>query len=242
MATKGIDVSKHQKKIDWAKVKASGKVSFAILRAGLGRLASQKDERFEENYAGAKAAGIPVGAFWYSYALTADEARKEADACIEVLKGKQLEYPVYFDVEEKSQLGLGKAALSAIVRAFCERVEAAGYWVGIYMSASPLSTLIADDVRQRFTVWVAHVGVNKPAYSGSYGMWQYTWTGRVTGINGDVDCDECYADFPAMIKAKGLNGFDKPSETPAEPEKHETKEVVLEMDGETWKGTLTKQK
>lgn len=86
MTTYGIDVSKHQKKIDWSKVKASGKVQFAILRAGLGRLASQKDETFERNYADAKAAGIPIGAYWYSYALTPQEAEQEADACIQSLQ------------------------------------------------------------------------------------------------------------------------------------------------------------
>ena len=92
----GIDVSKHQGMIDWSKVKTD----FAILRAGFGRYTSQKDPQFERNYAGAKAAGIPVGVYWYSYAKSAEEAREEAKACLQVLQGKQFEFPIYFDIED----------------------------------------------------------------------------------------------------------------------------------------------
>ena len=104
MVTHGIDVSKHQGVIDWRKVKAE----FAILRAGFGRYANQKDTQFERNYAGAKAAGIPVGAYWYSYARSAEEAREEAKACLQVLQGKQFEFPIYFDIEDCSQSYLAK--------------------------------------------------------------------------------------------------------------------------------------
>lgn len=238
MPTKhGIDVSKHQGVIDWARVKASGKAEFVILRAGLGKVASQKDARFEEYYKCAKSVGIPVGAYWYSYAMSADEARQEAAACLEVLKGKQFEYPIYFDVEEPKQLALGKDKVTAIVSAFCSALENAGYFVGIYMSASPLSTLIRADIAKRYAIWVAHYGVTKPSYSGTYGMWQHSDSGSVSGITGKVDLDECYIDYPAAIKAKGLNGW-KAAPAPAQPEQ---KKVTLVIDGETWSGTLTKQ-
>lgn len=239
MATKyGIDVSKHNGSIDWARVKASGKADFAILRAGLGKVASQKDARFEEYYKCAKSVGIPVGAYWYSYAMSVEEAKQEAATCIECLKGKQFEYPIFFDVEEKTQLALGKDKLTAIVSAFLSEVEKAGYWVGLYMSASPLSILIRADIAQRYSVWVAHVGVSKPSYSGRYEMWQHSWKGVVSGIVGDVDLDECYADFPALIKAKHLNGWTAETPTPTKPE---TKEISLTIDGATWAGTLTKK-
>ena len=107
---KGIDVSVHNGNIDWGKVKADG-IDFAILRAGFGKLEKQKDEKFEQNYAGAKAAGIPVGAYWYSYAMTPEEAEQEADVFLSVIKGKQFEMPVYFDLEEKKQFDLGKGTL-----------------------------------------------------------------------------------------------------------------------------------
>ena len=151
----GIDVSVHNGKIEWQKVRAAG-IDFAILRAGYGRLASQKDDRFEENYAGAKAAGIPVGAYWYSYAMTPEEAEQEADVFLSVIKGKQFEMPVYFDLEEKKQFDLGKEKVSAIMQAFLERVEAAGYFVGLYGSAFSLTTHTADDIKSRYTIWLAH--------------------------------------------------------------------------------------
>lgn len=106
-STKGIDVSVWQGDIDFAKVKANG-IDFVIIRAGYGKLTSQKDKYFEQNYSRAKAAGLHVGAYWYSYAQSADDAKKEAQTCISVLKGKQFDYPVYFDIEEKSQLNKGK--------------------------------------------------------------------------------------------------------------------------------------
>lgn len=116
---KGIDVSVHNGNIDWNRVKNAG-IAFAILRAGYGRVASQKDAKFEANYAGAKAAGVPVGAYWYSYAITPDEARLEAEICVSILRGKQFEYPLWFDLEERSALNTGKANCSAMIRAFCE--------------------------------------------------------------------------------------------------------------------------
>lgn len=234
----GIDVSKHNKTINWAMVKTSGKVQFAILRAGIGRLASQKDVQFEANYKGAKSVGMPIGAFWYSYAMSVEEALQEAAACIECIKGKQFEYPIFFDVEESAQLALGKDKVTAIIAAFLGKLQAAGYWVGLYMSASPLSALVRADVLAAYTVWVAHYGVSKPGFSGRYEMWQYSSTGTVSGISGKVDLDECYVDFPAIIKAKGLNGFTAPASEPAKPE---TKEVSLTIDGATYTGTLTKK-
>ena len=214
----GIDVSKYQGDVDWKKAKASGNVQFAILRAGYGRVKSQKDPKFEEYYAGCKANGIPCGAYWYSYATTPEEARKEAAVCLEVIKGKQFEYPIYFDVEEKKQFALGKEAVTAIIKAFLEKVEAAGYWVGLYMSTYLLENYVTEEVRNRYAVWVAHYDVEKPTYKGQYGMWQKSCEGKVSGISVKVDLDECYQDYPALIKAKGLNGFGKSAED-VKPEK-----------------------
>ena len=97
---KGIDVSKWQGKIDWQRVEASG-IEFAIIRAGYGNSANQKDSFFERNYLGAKTAGLHVGAYWYSYANSFREATLEAKAFQRVIAGKQFDMPVYFDMEEK---------------------------------------------------------------------------------------------------------------------------------------------
>ena len=194
---KGIDVSHHNGTINWNKVNTQ----FCIVRAGYGREASQKDPQFENNYAGCKANKIPVGAYWYSYATSAAEAAKEAEVCLQVIAGKQFEYPIFFDIEEKKQFALGKAACTAIAKAFLERVEKAGYYVGIYSSKNGLENYIDKSVRERYAVWVANVGVSQTSYRGA-AMWQYSWTGKHSGIKGDVDCNYCYIDYPSIIKSK----------------------------------------
>lgn len=232
MTKNGIDVSEWQGNIAWGEV--AKHVDFAILRAGYGRLASQVDKCFHSNYDRAKASDVPLGAYWYSHAKSADEARLEAHACLEVLKGKKFEYPIYFDVEEQATLALGRAAVCEIITAFCSELEKAGYFVGVYMSAYPLTNLTDDRIKSRYAVWVAHYGVSKPSYNYKYGMWQRTSEGKIDGIAGNVDIDECYVDYPAHIINAGDNGFPKP--TP-EPQKKQVK-VTLEIDDHTYSGLL----
>ena len=227
MAMNGIDVSEWQGTVNWSLVRTD----FCIIRAGYGRYIAQKDNRFEENYAGCKTNGIPCGAYWYSYAVTPDEAVREAEVCLEAIRGKQFEYPIYFDVEEQRQFALGKSRVSAIIRAFLSTVEKAGYWVGLYISTNPLNLYIEDDIRTRYAVWVAQYGVSAPTYSGIYGMWQKTSTGSISGISGNVDLDECYVDYPSLIREAGLNGFLRT----------ESKQITLTIDGQTYSGTLFRQ-
>ena len=205
---KGIDVSVHNGTIDWQKVRNTG-IDFAVLRAGYGKFESQKDERFEENYAGAKAVGLPIGAYWYSYAVTPDEARQEAEVYISILKDKQFEYPIFFDQEEKSQFDTGKENCSAMIRAFCEVLEKNGYWVGLYTNRSTLDTHIDDDIKTRYAIWAAEWGSNLN-YSDLVGIWQFSSRGFVDGITGNVDLNAGYVDYPTLIKENGLNGFPKP--------------------------------
>ena len=206
---KGIDVSKHQGVIDWDKVKASGQVDFAILRAGFGKESNQIDVQFARNYSECKRLGIPVGAYWYSYAKTAAEAEQEAAVCLSVLDGKQFEYPIAFDIEEKESL----QNADALCQAFCSALESAGYYAAIYTFKSALESCIGDNVKKRYDVFLSHVDVSKSSYAGNYGLWQYSWKGSVSGIVGDVDLDYAYRDYPAIIKNAGLNGFAKNATT-----------------------------
>lgn len=231
--TNGIDLSRHNGNIDWSKVNTD----FVILRAGYGKESSQKDDRFEEYYAGAKTHGIHVGTYWYSYAMDEDEARQEADVFLETIKGKQFEYPVFYDVEESKQFELGKEKLSAIIRAFLERVEAAGYFVGLYGSASSLVTHTENDIKEKYTIWLAHWCENTN-YSGAYGIWQHSCKGKVDGIIGDVDLDKCYVNYPERIKAKGLNGYGT-TPTPA-PLPDDSVSVEVTVDGKKYSGKLNK--
>lgn len=237
---KGIDVSVHNGDIDWGKVKADG-IDFAILRAGYGKLAKQKDAKFEDNYKGAKAAGIPVGAYWYSYATTPDEAKLEAEVCVSILKGKQFEFPIFFDQEEKTTLDTGKANCSEMIRVFCDVLEANGYWVGLYTSRSCLTTHIEDDIKKRYALWAAEWS-DKLRYDGPVGIWQHSEKGKVDGITGNVDLDIGYKDYPTMIKAKGLNGYVKaPDPTPAPDVPKETAvTVTVQIGDNNYSGTLTK--
>lgn len=200
--TKGIDISAYQGSPDFSKLARS--VDFAIIRAGYGRYSSQKDKCFEQNYAGCKKYGIPCGIYWFSYATTAADAKKEAAACLEVIKGKQFEYPIYFDVEGKSLVD--RTTVSAMCEAFCSAIEDAGYFAGIYMSRIPAQNMLTDEVAKRYALWLAEYG-SKLNWSGDVGMWQYSSTGRVSGITGNVDMDICYVDYPAVIRAAGLNGY-----------------------------------
>ncbi len=211
--SKGIDVSKHQGLVDWQKVKGAG-IDFAMLRAGYGRYDNQKDERFEENYANAKAAGVKVGAYHYSYAKSTDDAKKEAETFLKWISGKQFEYPVAFDVEEKSQSDKGKQFVSDIIRAFCETVENAGYYVCVYANKYWLDNFIDDDCKKKYDTWLAQ-WAEKATYAGNYGIWQYSSQGSIDGISGRSDMDESYKDYYSIMKNKGLNGFSASASTPA---------------------------
>ena len=200
----GIDVSSYQGTINWSSVAKSK--HFAILRAGTGyNGGNNKDTKFEENYKNAKNAGVKLGAYWYSYAKSVSDAQREARYFLQHLKGKKFEWPVYYDIEESSQFSSG--IHNAIAKAFCDILESEKYYCGIYASGSRWSNYFDSDVRTKYTVWIAHWGVSKPSYTGSYHVWQKSSDGSVSGINGRVDLDESYLNFEPVMKSSHLNGY-----------------------------------
>lgn len=219
MQKKGIDVSTWQGDIDWKKVKADG-IEFAMLRSSFGKenIEKQTDNKFHKNYKNAKAAGVPVGAYHYSYATTVEDAKKEADFFLSIIKGYQFEYPVAFDIEDASQMNLGKTRITDIIMAFCERVQAAGYYVSVYTNLDWINNRIDMNRVKVFDIWLAQWN-DKPTYTGNFGMWQYTSKGVVSGIAGNVDMDIAYYDYPTIIKNAGLNGFTNSGEKPEENNK-----------------------
>jgi GH25 family lysozyme M1 (1,4-beta-N-acetylmuramidase) len=199
---KGIDVSVWQRSIDWSKTKSE--IDFAILRAGYGKLVSQKDDRFEEYYAACEKYGIPKGAYWFSYATTKAEAIQEAKACIECLKGKKFEYPILFDIEHKTQTS--KSVADVIIPAFCDTLRDAGYYPGVYTYYSFIKSYISESVYSKYDLAIAHYASSTPWTQKT--IWQYSSTGTVSGISGSVDLDYCYVDdYPAKIKKLGLNNL-----------------------------------
>lgn len=218
MMMKGIDVSAFQKQIDFNAVKKAG-VEFVIIRAGFGSYISQKDPYFEQNYTRAKAAGLKVGAYWFSYANSPEAAAQEARTCAEAIKGKTFEFPIYYDLENDPKsnyfpFSKGKEHCSKLVTVFCTELEKLGYFAGLYISRSPLQTHITKEVAERFALWVAEYG-SKLNYNGNYGVWQNSSTGRFVGIIGNVDTDICYIDYPSIITKGGFNGYTKQQAAPA---------------------------
>lgn len=202
-----VDLSKWNGNVDFAKVKAAG-IDGVIIRTGFGKKnPKQKDGRFEEYYSKAKAAGLYVGAYHYSYAKSASDAEKEADFMLEMLKGKSFELPIYGDFEEQGKLA--PKTCNDIVNAFCGHLEAKGAWAGVYSYDSFFRDKLSEDIPKRYTTWVARVENIRPKCvpAADIGIWQYSWKGRIDGIKGDVDMDYCYRDFPALIKKTEKNIF-----------------------------------
>ncbi len=204
---KGIDVSHHNGTIDWDKVKADG-IEFAILRCGYGRKSvRQIDKQFERNYHECKRVGIPVGVYHYSYAKNAEDARLEADFMLELIAGKQFEYPVIFDIEDKGQEAFGNDVLTEITVAFCEKIEAAGWYVSIYSNPDWFTNKLDLAKLAPYDKWLAH-WVKSPKWGSEFGgLWQYTDSGRVDGIETAVDMNISYRNYPSIIKRAGLNGY-----------------------------------
>ncbi len=206
---KGIDVSHYQGEIDFEKVKASG-IRFVMLRAGYGweNPSVQTDRNFYRNYRMAVKAGLPCGAYHYSYATNTEEARKEADFFLKVIQGCKFGYPVAFDMEDKSQVNLGRKNLTDIAAAFCEKMEGAGYYTCIYTNLDWIKNRLDMERLKQYDLWFARYH-DAPGYEGM-GLWQYSSTGRVDGIQTAVDLDISYRDYPSIMLRQGLNGYGKP--------------------------------
>lgn len=190
---KGIDVSKHNGTIDFKKVKDSG-IKFVIIRIGYGGSAPVKDDKFEENYKNARANGLLVGAYIYSYADTPSDITQEKEAVIKWLGGKHLDLPVFLDLEDAKTSKCSREEITSFASEFCTYIKNKGYRAGIYANkywlTSKINTTIfalSDDI----TIWLAEWNDN-PTYKGRYSIWQYTSKGSVNGINGNVDLNYLY--------------------------------------------------
>lgn len=234
----GIDVSHWQGDFDFARAKSKEGVEFAIIKAGGGDAGLYKDSKFEANYKKCEDCGLPKGAYFYGNAKSTAEAKKEAEYFISILKGKRYEYPVFYDVEGKMITQNDRATLTEIVKTFCSLVEAAGYWVGIYSSESFFNSEMNDGELTRYSHWVARWGKSKPApTSGAETqMWQFggeTNLIRSNKINGQTcDQDYCYVDYPVKIKAAGLNGYAKGSNSA--PAKKSNEDIASEVISGKW--------
>lgn len=229
----GVDVSVHNGIIDWSQAN----VDFVIIRAGYGCYTNQVDSQFENNYINAKANGKKVGVYWYSYAVTPAEAVQEAEACLSIISGKQFDLPVFFDLEESSAFETGKENCSAMFKAFSDRVQSAGYQVGLYISRSPLQSFITDAITDNYPLWVAEynerLNYNKPV-----AIWQKSCTGNIAGINGCVDLDELYVAYINNAPAPVVEPEPEPTPQPETPK--EKIAIAVIVDGKKYCGELNR--
>lgn len=211
----GVDISEHQGSgFNFQNLVDNG-YTYVILRCGFYK---RMDYCFEEYYAAAKAVGLNVGTYFYSYAATAEEAAAEADLCLSYIAGKTFEYPVYFDFEDSTAGGVGGSAAYDICMAFMDKIAAAGYLTGLYSYAAWIDPnyyawVPVDSICSRYECWIANyydgTYTSNPRggnYSTTYGMWQYTDSNYIGGV-GPLDTNVCYKDYPTIVKTYGFNGY-----------------------------------
>lgn len=218
---KGIDVSKWQTKIDWKKVKAAG-IQYAMIRSSARN--TYIDEKLKVNVQGCIDNGISYGLYHVMYATTMDMAKAEARHFLNTIKGLKPTYPVVLDLEKwEENKNCSGQSLTDMAIAFGDIIEKAGYYFMIYANKSWLESVLDYNRLKRFDVWLAQ-WADEPTWRGTFGLWQNSNCGKIDGITGNVDMDIAYRDYPAIIKANGLNGFSKTSpaikpvtKPPAEP-------------------------
>lgn len=218
---RGIDVSRWNHQIDaasgeylaldWDAVREAG-FDFVILKAGSTK--SGIEPTFMMDYEGARAAGLEVGAYFYTYSPTLEGIEKDARDLLSYIKGKKFEYPIYLDLEDPSLSSLGKNHLSALCERFLCILQQNGYYAGLYTNHTWLMTIL-DTPRMvtLFDLWYARYPLsekptwNEEKYGRQLGMWQYTESGRIDGLEGSFDLNYAYKDYKEVMQKWGLNGY-----------------------------------
>lgn len=198
----GIDVSSHQGDIDWERVRADG-IEFAFVRLGYRGYETalfNKDPKFDDNVKAAAAAGVGVGVYFLTQAVTEEEAAEEAQWILEAIKDYEITWPVVIDVEgtsggsEARAYGNTPEMYTRNIRAFCERIKSAGYTPMIYSSQSWFRTKMNLEELGDYDIWLAYYGEN-PEYPEEFQIWQYSCEGRVDGIDQVVDLNKTSIDY-----------------------------------------------
>lgn len=203
----GVDLSEWNNYIstdNFVQMKRSG-IDFVLLRAGYRD--DYEDYQFQNNYYNAREAGLDIGVYHYITATDTEMAVREAEAMLEWIAGKQFEYPVILDIETENQRYLSAGTFNEIIDAYCSTIEEAGYKSMIYSFASLLNRCNRE-ILGKYDIWQAHWGVTVPSvFTQRYTIWQFTATGKVPGVRGDVDMNICFYDYPTYIKENHLNGY-----------------------------------
>lgn len=183
---KGIDISYYQKDVEYSKLKEQG-IEFAIIRCGYGKEITQKDKLFEKHYEGLKKAGIKVGCYLFSYCTKVENAILEARNCLEIIKGKKFDLPIFYDLEDEKTTGkLTRHEITEIAKIFCSEIEKAGYKAGVYANLNWFSNKINVKEIEKYYIWLAQ-WTEKHNAPFRVDFWQYSDKGQVLGISGNVD-------------------------------------------------------
>ena len=198
-----LDVSRWQGRIDWDKVKKSGKIDGVMLRV-LGNKNGKPylDPYFARNYAECARLGIPVGGYYYTCAVTQRQTEEELAALKIALRGKTFQLPLAIDVEDPRLRSLAPAKLSALVARAADQLEAWGLYAMVYTYTNFADTALDMAALAAYDLWIADYRGTRPTRK--HGMWQYTSSGRVPGISGPVDLSHAYKDYAAIIQRAGL--------------------------------------
>lgn len=189
---KCIDVSEWNGDINFNKVRNTG-VTCVIIRAGYGKDPNQEDNEFQKYYKQAKAAGLNVGAYWYSYATSVDAAKAEVRNCMKTIQGKEFDLPVFLDVEEYRQAVLPRRTLTDIISTFCDGIKSNGFESGLYSAKSMLvDSAYPDELSSKYLIWIAAPNTSYSDLPSYVDLWQYSWAGSVDGIRGNVDLNYIY--------------------------------------------------
>ncbi len=207
MSIHGLDVSEFQGTVDWERVKSAG-YQFAMLRAGYGY--STLDKQFRRNASECNRIGLPIGVYWFCYALTPEIAMQEAEGCLNAVADYRLDYPVCYDIEQATidyAAGNGVTVTPSLatqmVTSFCNRVETKGYYAMFYSNRNFMRNYFPQNLSDRYSFWYAYY--NNQFDQTNCGMWQYTDAGSVPGIEGNVDLDISFVDYPSVIRDAGRN-------------------------------------
>ena len=204
----GLDVSQWQgSSLSFTSIKNAG-YDYVILRAGT---SYGKDTCFETYYKNARAAGLDIGAYYYTYATSVSAAQTDANNMLSWISGKTFEYPIYFDYEDSCQNGLSTTTAKNICLTFCDAMAEAGYLTGVYTGYYKSTQLPMSSICAKYEVWIANYWdygytTLSPEYSKKYGMYQYTDRNYI-GSNGPYDGDVAFKDYPAIVKQYGFNGY-----------------------------------
>lgn len=221
----GVDVSKYQGSIDWAKVKKDG-IRFAILRVGSSNNNGVYiDPYFEENYLGCIANGIAVGAYIFTYADTESEQNEEILKFLPALEGKTFKYPVFVDIEYSGLATLGATQLSSLIKRYMDILDQKGFIPGWYSYTNFINSYIDKDMLKDYPLWVADYR-SALGYSGPYDIWQYTSSGTVSGINGNVDMNR---DYRGYISFENEETVDEPQTQEPETPNEDYEEPAMQL-------------